>query len=106
MDYSETIDGKNITYWSSFHKEFQEKMGFFEGYGENSNAWIDCMTDMYTNDKYKSLTKFNLNEGDRFILRVINSETWKDQNPEIFDAFIDYSIWSNDEKTHFLLELK
>ena len=50
-------------------------MGFFDGYGRNGNAWIDCMTDMYTNDEYKSLTKFNLNDGDAFILKVINAKT-------------------------------
>ena len=106
MIYSETINGENITDWNSFHTEFKEKMGFFSGYGENTNAWIDCMTDMYTNNEYNSLTKFNLNDGDQFILRVINSEKWKKQNQETFDAFIEYSIWSNNEKTNFLLELK
>jgi len=35
--------------WETFHDEFQEKMGFFDGYGRNMDAWIDCMGDMYTN---------------------------------------------------------
>ena len=81
-------------------------MGFFEGYGRNINAWIDCMTDIYTNGEYKSLTQFNLNDGDRFILKIINCEEWKNSNPLTFDAFIEYCIWSNDEKTHFLVEFK
>lgn len=106
MEYSETIDGDNINDWTSFHDEFYEKMGFFEGYGRNANAWIDCMTDMFTNDEYNSLTKFNLNNGDRFTLKVINSEEWKKRSPETFSAFIDYCIWSNHEETNFYLELK
>jgi len=106
MEYSETIDGKAIKDWESFHNEFQKKMEFFEGYGRNTNAWIDCMTDMFTNGEYNSLTKFKLNDGDRFTLRVVNSEKWKDQSPETFNAFIDYCIWSNNEETNFYLELK
>ena len=106
MDYSETIDGAHIVDWDSFHDEFQSKMGFFDGYGRNTNAWIDCMTDMFTNGGYQGLTKFNLYDGDRFTLTVVNSETWKAQSPETFEAFIDYCIWSNSEKTNFFLELK
>jgi RNAse (barnase) inhibitor barstar len=106
MEYSAIIDGSKIKDLESFHDEFQSSMGFFEGYGRNTNAWIDCMTDMYTNGEYKSLTKFNLNDEDRFILKIINSEEWKKSDPETFNAFIDYCIWSNDERTHFLVEFK
>ncbi len=106
MEYSETIDGSKIKSWDSFHSEFKTKMGFFDGYGKNTNAWIDCMTDMVTNNEYDGLTKFNLNEGDRFTLKVIKKEEWKNDSPETFDAFIEYCIWSNNEKTHFFLELK
>lgn len=48
MHYSVKIDGSKIKDFDSFHDEFQMKMGFFEGYGRNLNAWIDCMTDMFT----------------------------------------------------------
>ena len=105
MEYTETINGANIKDWNSFHIEFQEKMGFIEGYGRNTNAWIDCMTDIFTNGDYKSLTKYNLNEGDKFILRIVNAEKWKEQNTDIFNAFIEFCIWSNNEKTNFYLEL-
>ncbi len=106
MEYSAIIDGSKIKDWESFHDEFQSSMGFFEGYGRNINAWIDCMTDMYTNWEYSSLTKFNLNDEDRFILKIINCEEWKKTDPETFNGFIDYCIWSNDEKAHFLEKKK
>ena len=106
MDYSQIIEGNNIKDWESFHDEFQNKMGFFDGYGRNTNAWIDCMTDMFTNGEYQSLTKFNLKDGDRFTLTIANAEDWKKRSPETFDAFIDYCIWSNNETTNFYVELK
>ena len=106
MEYSEYIDGTKIIDWKSFHDEFQTKLGFFEGYGRNLNAWIDCMTDMFTNGEYESLTKFNLNEGDRFILKILNSEKWKNQSTETFNAFIDCCISANSERTYFILDLK
>jgi hypothetical protein len=48
----------------------------------------------------------NLNDGDSFILKIINCEEWKKSDPETFDSFIDYCILSNDKKTHFLVEFK
>jgi lysyl-tRNA synthetase class I len=106
MMHSETINGAKIFDWESFHKEFQQKMGFFDGYGNNGNAWLDCMRDMYTNGEYQSLTKFNLNNGEAFVLRVINTEAWKENDPETFNAFLEMCQICNKEVTHFYLELK
>lgn len=107
MEYKATIDGARITDWASFHDEFQREMGFFDGYGRNMDAWIDCMTDMYTNSEYKSLTKFDLNDGDRFILRILHTKEFQSRCPEIFEAFIKCSVFANSrsEFTQFYLEL-
>ncbi len=100
MTYSETINGAKITNWESFHDEFQQQMGFFDGYGRNGDAWIDCMTDMYTDGEYKSLTKFDLNEGDTCTLKVINAEEWKNSDLESYEAFIEWSNAANTDKTY------
>ena len=106
MEYTATINGANISSWDSFHDEFQKEFGFFEGYGRNLNAWIDCMSDLSTNGEYDSLTKFNLNNGDRLILKIINTEGWKKKSPETFDAFIDCCISANENETNFLLDIR
>lgn len=106
MEYTETINGENIQDWESFHNEFQEKLGFFKEYGRNLNAWIDCMSDLYTNGEYESLTKFNLNDGDKLTLQVQGVEKWKKESPETFDAFIDCCISANAERTNFHLVLR
>jgi hypothetical protein len=106
MKYSETIDGSKIRGWCSSHREFKKKMGFFPSYGENMNAWNDCMRDMFTNGEYKSLTKFDINDGDSFKLIVINSAMLEIKDPKTYDAFIDGCNFVNEEKPQFELELK
>ena len=105
MVYSATIDGKQINDWDSFHDEFARKMGFFSGYGRNGNAWIDCMRDIYTNGEYEGLTKFGLDDGDKFILKVVNVEVWKTNGLQTFNAFLDWIDPSNDDEMKFELEL-
>ena len=87
MDYSAQIDGSVIVDWDSFHDEFQKQLGFFDGYGRNMDAWNDCMRDMYTNGEYKSLTKFDLSDGDTFTLVVVNTAQRKRNAEEVFSAF-------------------
>jgi RNAse (barnase) inhibitor barstar len=38
------IDGKRIIDWKSLHRVFAGAFGFPNYYGNNMNAWIDCMT--------------------------------------------------------------
>ena len=108
MTYTATIDGLTITDWESFHDHFQQVMGFFERYGRNMGAWIDCMSDLHTDGRYKSLTSFNLSKGDIFILRVDNTEEIQRRCTEIFSEFIACTAFVNkrNEVTQFYLELR
>ena len=89
MQYEITIDGSEIKDWSSFHKVFRDEMDFFEGYGNNMNAWFDCMSDIFTNGEFKSLSKFNLNASDFFTINVIHADQWNTQSKEIFLTFME-----------------
>ena len=40
------IKGKKLKNWKSFHSEFKKEMNFPEYYGENMNAWIDCVHEL------------------------------------------------------------
>lgn len=106
MNFSAHIDGEAIVDWTSFHDEFQRQMGFFDSYGRNMNAWIDCMTDMYTNGEYKSLTKFDLQEGDRFLLVIDSAAKWKTNAPEVFSDFEEFSEICNKDTVHFEVRLQ
>ena len=90
MNYTVEIDGSKIKDFDSFHDEFQTKMGFFEGYGRNLDAWLDCMTDMFTEGEYKSLTKFNLVDGDTFELVMLQTRSnGMQQAADVFEEFVD-----------------
>jgi hypothetical protein len=106
MNYSAQIDGAAIVDWESFHDQFQERLGFFDGYGRNMDACNDCMRDMYTNDEYKSLTKFDLRDGDTFTLQVVNAEQWQEIAPEVFSAFEDCSSFCNSETVRFQVQIE
>ena len=106
MDYSAQIDGATIVDWESFHDQFQNQLGFFDGYGRNMDAWNDCMRDMYTNGEYKSLTKFDLNDGDTLTLVVTNAAQWKKNAPDVYSAFEDCSSFCNSERVHFGLQIQ
>ena len=106
MNYSARIDGAKIVDWDTFHDEFQRQLGFFDGYGRNMDAWNDCMRDMYTNGEYKSLTKFEQNDGDTFTLVVTNSAQWRENAPDVYSAFEDCSSFYNSERVHFGLDIR
>ncbi len=55
------IDFKKIKDWKSFHDQFSEVMGFPNFYGENMNAWIDCMS--YIDDTDAAMSGHYCNPG-------------------------------------------
>lgn len=84
------IQTKNIMDWDSFHSVFAETMGFPEFYGQNMNAWIDCMT--YFDD---GMTRFTVAPGELFHLEVADTENFAQRQPEIFQAFIECAAFVN-----------
>ncbi len=105
MTYTATIDGTKIVDWESFHDEFQRVMGFFEGYGRNMDAWIDCMYDMFIDG---GLTKFDLRKGDIFILKIRDTEDFQKRCPEIFSSLIACTAFVNKHRdpAQLYLELR
>ncbi|GEM_PF-2183088 len=103
MTYTATIDGTKIVDRKSFHDEFRRVMDFFDGYGRNMDAWIDCMSDMFING---GLTKFDLRKEDVFVLKVSATEEFQRRCPEIFSEFIACTAFVNKERdARLFLEL-
>ena len=44
------LNTEQITNWASFHLVCKEAFGFPDFYGENMNAWIDCMSCLTIDD--------------------------------------------------------
>ena len=86
--YSVEIDCSKIKDEDSFHDVFAREFGFFDGYGRNMDAWIDCLGDMYTDGEYQSLSRFSLNSGDEFNLVLIHSDIFKEDCPVMYEKLL------------------
>lgn len=67
----------------SFHAEFAEVMGFPDFYGQNMNAWEDCMSDLSTPDRV-GMTGVQVVEGEDLVLALHGSVEFRERLPEIF----------------------
>ncbi|TPE42832.1 barstar family protein [Pontibacter mangrovi] len=79
-----TIKADNLTDWKSFHREFKNILGFPDYYGENMNAWIDCVDE--------------LTEDEQAVIHIENGKSMRETVPEILDAFLECSAFVNYRK--------
>lgn len=82
-----SLDCEKISDWPSFHKEFAEVFGFPDFYGNNMNAWIDCMT--YLDDPASGMSAIHCNRGSVLALELRNVKTFRRRSPELYEAIVD-----------------
>ncbi|MGO4570226.1 barstar family protein [Rhizobium sp. 2YAF20] len=87
------INAAQISDWQSFHAVFKRELGFPAFYGENMDAWIDCMT--YLDDPNSGMTSFNLRPDELAILEISNTRSFKEKCPDQYEALIDCSAFVN-----------
>lgn len=81
------IDFGKIHNWETFHSVFSMAMGFPDFYGNNNNAWIDCMS--YIDDEDAGMSKVTVKASESLEIVVLGSEKAIDSIPEVFLGFID-----------------
>ncbi|HEX9826670.1 MAG TPA: barstar family protein [Flavobacteriaceae bacterium] len=77
------IDGKKVTDWNTFHSEFKTKLNFPDYYGENMNAWIDCVDEMTEKPT---------------LLQIENGKVMKEKVPELLNAILECGAFVNYRK--------
>ena len=87
-----TIDGASIRDWQSFHDVFAQAFGFFEGYGRNMNAWIDCMSDLHEETGMMNIT---LPNDTALVLEITRMELIRKADSEIVEALVDCVAFVN-----------
>jgi RNAse (barnase) inhibitor barstar len=92
------IDTLKITDWRSFHDVFATELKFFDGYGRNMDAWIDCMTDLHGEH---SLSGHHLPVGDPVVLEFQHTKDFIKRCPEIFLNLIECTIFVNQRYKNF-----
>lgn len=85
------VNTAKITDWASFHQVCQEAFGFPDFYGNNMNAWIDCMSAL----EDIGMTKFSLEKDEILSVEITETEQFKSRLPEIFDSLVDCTAFVN-----------
>ncbi|HEY0844750.1 MAG TPA: barstar family protein [Noviherbaspirillum sp.] len=88
-----TLDGRTISDWKAFHTACRSAFGFPDFYGNNMNAWIDCLSYLRDDD---GMSKFTLNPDEVLQIEVLNSAAFRLTAPEILDALEECTAAVND----------
>lgn len=77
------IKGKRLKDWKTFHSEFKKELHFPDYYGNNMNAWIDCMDEL-TNKPT--------------LLIINNGKYLKEYTPELLNSILECGAFVNYRK--------
>lgn len=77
--------------WNTFHEYCVEVFGFFDGYGRNMDAWVDCMSSL----DEEGMTNFLIDKDEMLQVEFTDTEEFRTRLPEIFEAFVDCSAFVN-----------
>jgi len=65
------LNGELITDWDSFHAQCVSVFGFPDFYGNNMNAWVDCLSYLRDDD---GMSKFVLKANEVLTIEVQHSD--------------------------------
>lgn len=87
------INCQKIVDWKTFHEVFKAEMGFPDFYGNNMNAWIDCMRSLDTPED--NMTKIFVENGQIVTLQLDNVEGFIQKYREHYDAIVECLAFVN-----------
>jgi hypothetical protein len=76
------LNGAAITDWPSFHAQCREAFGFPDFYGNNLDAWVDCLSYLRDDD---GMTRFRLAEDEVLEIEVAHADILRQQAPELLE---------------------
>jgi RNAse (barnase) inhibitor barstar len=103
------IDGSDIASERAFHRVFAEKLGFPGFYGENMNAWIDCMS--YIDDPEAGMSTVHVRPGEVLAIRITNASVIERRCPRALKDLLECSaavnerFWSRGDATAIAVAL-
>jgi RNAse (barnase) inhibitor barstar len=87
------VDTRKIIDWPTFHSVFSEAFGFPRFYGQNMDAWIDCMT--YLDDPDAGMSQIHAPMGGVVVLQLENVKDFAQRCSELYAAIIECSAFVN-----------
>jgi environmental stress-induced protein Ves len=91
-----TVDAAALLDWPSFHAEMARAFGFPGFYGENLDAWIDCLT--YLDEPSAGMTTVHAPPGGVVTLIVDDVDVLATGAPAIFEALVDGVAFVNERR--------
>ncbi len=88
-----SLDGRRIGDWNAFHAECRVVFGFPDFYGENMDAWIDCLSSLRDGD---AMSKFTLAPDETLRIELLHAAALQQKAPEILDALEDCAAEVNE----------
>ncbi len=88
-----TIDFSKIRDRDSFHSIFQTSMGFPNFYGNNMDAWIDCMS--YIDEPKAGMSSVTVLPGESLDMVLVGTEAAVHNCPEVFLDFLECTAFVN-----------
>ena len=89
-----SVDTSQITDRLSFHRFFVKAFGFFSGYGNNMDAWIDCMSGLDDRDEIR-LSKLGCAAGEVVVLQLEYAADFAARQEQMFHELIDCVAFVN-----------
>ncbi len=87
------IDARRIVDRATFHDVFAEAFGFFDGYGRNMDAWIDCLS--YLDDPSDGLNQVHALPGGVVTLQIDHIDDFAERCPDLYEELIDCAAFVN-----------
>lgn len=76
----------------SFHRISRRVFGSPSFYGENGNAWIDCLTYVHEGDGMSNVV---LADEEYLFIHVADSAVWTGSAPDVYLEFLDLVSYVN-----------
>jgi hypothetical protein len=86
------LDTSAIVDWDTFHAASRAAFGFPDFYGNNIDAWIDCLTYLDLDD---GMSKFALAAGETLTIEVRDAEAFAERAPEQALALMEATAFVN-----------
>ena len=85
-----SVDCSQIADWGDLHDAFAEAFGFPAYYGRNANAWIDCMTNLDTDD-----STIRVAPGEIVTLALVDAKGLKNRAPALLSDILELAAFVN-----------
>ncbi|MGE3073280.1 MAG: barstar family protein [Dehalococcoidia bacterium] len=82
------IDLTGVSGMPSLHHEFARAMGFPDFYGNNMNAWEDCMGDLSAPGQ-PGMTRIEVPRGEDLVLLLKGARDLRERAPDVLGALFD-----------------